>query len=343
MASVRQELVPLDARDVWEHELEGVPHAFAHTWGSCRAMQLTTGWPTYLYVWQDGPARAVCAVAERGEAGQVDVVTPYGFGGFTGVHVGQAVLDSWLQFARDRGYVCGYVGLNPELAPDACRRSPDYAEHNDVYVLELDRGLGALHAALSTNRRRQLRAFQGGGGEVLEGGERLADYFLANVDAFLEASGASASYAFDSATWAALLEMEDVFLVGVEGADGQVLAACLFGHTPYCGEYLFGISTPAGRRYSTPLIWAGAERLAQRGVPRLNLGGGVRRGDGIAEFKERFGAKRLALGALKQVYRPDLYAQLCRDAGVDPADRSGYFPPHRRPSASMASRHPHPD
>jgi hypothetical protein len=340
MASARQLLIPLDDRDAWERELEAVPHAFAHTWGSCRAMQLTTGWPTSLYVWQDGGARAVCAVAERGEAGQLDVVTPYGFGGFVGIDAGPALLADWERFARGRGYVCGYLGLNPELAPGVCRRSPDHAEHNDVYVLRLDAGLEALHDALSTNRRRQLRAFAEQGRRVLEDPDRLAAYFLADVDAFLASSGASASYAFTPATWTALLDLDDTFLLGVESDDGEVVAACLFAATPHCGEYLFGISRPEGRTFTAPLIWAAAGRMAERGVPLLNLGGGVRRGDGIAEFKERFGAERLPLGALRQVYRPEVYDRLCRDAGADPDDRTGYFPAYRRPGTRTGSRSP---
>jgi hypothetical protein len=68
-------------------------------------------------------------------------------------------------------------------------------------------------------------------------------------------------------------------------------------------------------------------------VPVLNLGGGVVPGDGIAEFKARFGTSRAPLSALAQVYQPDVFARLCADAGVDPDDRSGYFPPYRRSAA----------
>jgi hypothetical protein len=303
-------------------------------------MYMTTGWPTFLYVWQDGSSKAVCAFAERGDAPHIDVVTPYGFGGFTGVRAGPGLLDSWRQFAGDRGYVAGYLGLNPELSPDVCRQSPDYAEHNDVYILELDRGLDALRAALSRNRRRQLRAFEARGSLVRER-ERLSAYFLANVDAFLQSSGASAAYAFSQSTWRSLLDLEDVFLIGAEGPDGDVVAACLFSHTRHCGEAMFSISSPAGREYAAPLIWAGAAELTARGVQRLNLGGGVRRGDGVAEFKERFGAKRLPLGALRQVYRPAVYAELCRGAGVaDLADPAAYFPAYRRPGARSTPRTP---
>ena len=58
---------------------------------------------------------------------------------------------------------------------------------------------------------------------------------------------------------------------------------------------------------SAPLVWAGAARLPDMGVPKLNLGGGARRDDGIAEFDKRFGAMRLRLGALKQMYRPHVF------------------------------------
>ena len=46
------------------------------------------------------------------------------------------------------------------------------------------------------------------------------------------------------------------------------------------------------------------------GIPFLNLGGGVRDGDTLAEFKRRFGGLELPLKSLRQIYRPDEYAVL---------------------------------
>src|SRR4051812_23874008 len=110
----RQDLIPLADRPAWDALLSGIPPAYAHTWASCHAMHLTTGWPTYLYSWADGDARIVCPIAERGSPGQVDVVTPYGFGGFVGVGVDERAVDAWRHFAEERGYISGYVVLNPE-------------------------------------------------------------------------------------------------------------------------------------------------------------------------------------------------------------------------------------
>ncbi|MEX5721406.1 hypothetical protein [Geodermatophilus maliterrae] len=326
----RQTLIPLDDRAGWERALDGLPHAFGHTWASCRAMHLTTGWPTSLYVWEDGSSRFACAIAERGGPGTVDVVTPYGFGGFVGTGPEGGLLPQWQEFARARGYVCGYLGLNPLFVPPVCRASGDYGEHNDVHVLALDSGPDRLFARLSGNRRRQVRAFETAPARLSADRERLAEYFLAGIDDFLRSRGAGYASLLGGRTWRALLERDEVFVLGVE-EDGSLVAASVFAHTPYCGEYLFGISSPAGRAYSAVLVWAAALRLAESGVPRLNLGGGVRRGDGIAAFKERFGGERLPLGALRQVYRPAAYARLCAAAGRDPGDRTGFFPPYRAP------------
>jgi hypothetical protein len=327
----RQRLIPLSERDSWEEAVAGVPHAFAHTWAYCRAMHYTSGWPTYLYTWEDGASSVVCAVAERGTPGYVDVVTPYGFGGFVGRQVGPAVLEDWARLAQERGWVCGYLGLNPLLVPPVIRHSRDYTEHNEVHVLDLRRGPEALFGALSTNRRRQVRAFERGEARSITDADRLRTFFLGHVDQFLRSRGATPTYAFVEATYDELLEGEDVLLLGVEDRDGQVVSAALFGFTAHCGDYLFGISLPHGQRWSAVMVWMGVVELAARGIPYLNLGGGVRPGDGVAEFKERFGGAPLPLGALKQVYRPHVYAELCRQAGVEADDRSRFFPAYREP------------
>ena len=79
------------------------------------------------------------------------------------------------------------------------------------------------------------------------------------------------------------------------------------------------------------LVWWAVERLRELGIERLNLGGGMREGDEVAEFKRSFGAAQHRLASLRQVYRPAAYEDLCRQAGVDPDRRSGYFPPYRAP------------
>lgn len=334
MSAPAARLVALDDREGWWAALRDLPHAFAHTRESCHAMHLTTGWPTFLAVLEEGGNRVVCPVAERPWGEHVDAVTPYGFGGFAGRAADAAFLEEWRALARRRGWVCAYVGLNPLFAPPALLEAPQYVEHNDLYVLELDRDAGALHAALSENRRRQLRAAGPPEGWLVEDRGRLAAFFMEHVASFLAGKGAGAAYAFSRGTLEALLGLDEVLLLGA-GTGGRVEAVCVFAATPHCAEYLFGVSLPEGRTWSAALLWEGAMRLRELRIPRINLGGGVRRGDGVAEFKVRFGAARLPLGSLREVYRPELYAALCREAGADPDAPAGYFPAYRagRPAA----------
>ena len=48
----------------------------------------------------------------------------------------------------------------------------------------------------------------------------------------------------------------------------------------------------------------------------LNLGGGIRPGDGLSEFKQRLGAKLSPTLALRQVFDSSRYLAACAAAGV---------------------------
>src|SRR4028118_253375 len=104
MGRVKHTRIPLSEPAEWRNALEGIPHAFGHTWESCYAMNLTTGNPTYLYLFEDGDTRIVCPVSERLFKGQVDIVTPYGFSGFTGNKEHSDFRRHWKTFAVEQRY-----------------------------------------------------------------------------------------------------------------------------------------------------------------------------------------------------------------------------------------------
>jgi hypothetical protein len=313
------QLIPLGEPGRWAHALSALPHGHAHTWGFCRAVQLTSGLRTYLYVYEDSGARAVCPLAEREFGGTIDVVSPYGFGGFAAS--GDFPSD-WGEFARSRDWVCGYVALNPLF----CEADgfADVHVHNRLYVMDLR---GDVRGRLSENRRRQLRDWPSVAATLEHDRERLTDFLLANYADFFARRGAGGATDLSPDTMAAIAALDDVIIVGA-GTGGALESVAVFGHTPHAGDYLFNVSIPGGERHAVHLIWSAVERLRELGVPSLNLGGGVREGDDLAEFKRRFGAAELPLASLRQVYRPDLYERLCREAGVT-SDRSGWFPPYR--------------
>jgi hypothetical protein len=322
----RQELIPLEDGLRWTAALAELPHGHAHTHGFCHAVQLTSAAPTYLYRWTRDGARVVCVVAERELEGEVDVTTPYGFGGFAMSGDCTGFAAEWQELARRRGWVCGYIALNPLFADAAGLDAAEVAVQSRLYVLDLSEPREVTWGGLSENRRRQLRHFDAvAAGFELDRG-RLARFLVDEFAAFFARRGAGPATDFRDETVAAIAALDNVLLVGA--GDGELESVAAFGFTAHAGDYLFGISRPGGERHSAHLVWWGAERLRDLGVPSLNLGGGVRPGDDVAEFKRRFGATERPLASLRQVYRPDVYKRLCEDAGVSPA-RSGWFPPYR--------------
>lgn len=320
----RTRAIPLSDRAGWAAALTGVPHAVAHTWGYNAALQHSVDAPIELFVAETADNRVVCPFTMRTAGPVRDLVTPYGFSGFVG---GEAapLTAAWRRFVEERGYVCGYIGLHPLLAQPSLTESEDTFSHTSVYVLALRLPLAKLHRNLSENRRRQLRSWEAQQGLLTHDRTALTAFFVQHYHSFMCNRNAGPAYAFSEATLRALCGLENVTMVG--GLDGQeITAVALFGHTPYGAEYLFNISTPVGQQQSVALIWWGVQYLQALGVPWLNLGGGVRAGDALADFKARFGGENRPLYALKQVYRPELYAELCAAAGVHAANRDGYFP-----------------
>ena len=323
---MRRTLIGLDERERWDAALDRVPHAFWHTWTHCAAMATSSGQRTRLHVLEDADLHVVCPVAERVADGHIDLVTPYGFSGFVGTSASFALGDRWADLARADGAVCGYFVLNPILTPPEWL-ADEASSDRDVFVLDLSLGDDALFERLDVNRKRQLRRAWADGGWRTDERDRLADFFVREYPAFMRRREAAAVYALGEESLRQLCEAPGTVLVGAQRG-GRVRAVSLFGYTRHAGDFLFNVSLPGEEAYSAPLIWAGMQALRAAAVPTLNLGGGVSAGDGVERFKGRFGADRVPLRTLRQIYRPDLYADLCRRAGADPRS-TGYFPAYR--------------
>jgi hypothetical protein len=324
--------IPLESADEWREALIGIRHAFAHTWESCHAMHLTTGFPTYLYCFEDGETRIVCPISERQYAGYVDIVTPYGLSGFTGNHDCPDFPRHWKRFASDRGYVCGYIQLNPLLEKDSYVDANEVYRYHSVYVLDLTRGLDEIVARFDRGRRQQIRAISGRSSSIILDRQALTRFLLEQTSGFFRRRNASPFYQFTEATLSSLTTAENVSLIGA-GTHDVVEAVAMAAYTPYIGEAFLQVSASGGKHHAVEMVWHRLTFLKSRQIPWMSLGGGVTDGDGVALFKARFGTMKLGLGCLKQIYNPSIYAALCRQRGEDPNDLGGYFPPYHNPRA----------
>lgn len=328
IADTRHSLIGLDERERWRSALAGVPHGFGHTWESCHAFSLTTRLPTHLYVFDCPEGRLVCPLIMRRFQGEADVATPFGFSGFAGRGHYAGFDEEWRAFALREGWVCAYIGQNPLLRPGGFWAEDAFDSAQNLYWLRID-DLERLHRGLSRLRRRQLRRWRVPGWLCTDRAALLG-FVLESGDAFFRRVGAASNYFLSEETWQTLAACEQVELLGAL-RDGKVVAVTFLGWANGVADALFNISLPEGRDAATALLVEGAERLAARGVSRLNIGGGVRPGDDVERAKELFGATARPLLRLQQVFAPSRFVELCAAAGAEPSGATGFFPPYHSP------------
>lgn len=322
----RHILIPLDARDEWIDALKGISHSFAHTWDNCYAMSLTTSHKTFLYRYENDGTVIACPIAEREFQGRTDIVTPYGFSGFAGNADCPEFADEWKTFARGKGYVCGYLSINPAFENTTYFDDADASSSTSLYYIDLDRSLTDIFESLDSNRRRQIRDYKRHESSFVYEKEALTEFFIANYYGFLERHKLSKANYFSIETLKYLCSLENMFMAGTSGAEG-INAVYIFAHTPYEGLCMFNVALPEARESTPLLLWCGLKYLRSKKVTLMNLGGGSREDDSIALSKQRYGAYALPFRSLRQIYDTAAYRELCRSAGSE--HNTGYFPAYR--------------
>jgi hypothetical protein len=324
----RHELIPVGAPEAWNRALRDLPHAFQHTWEYAYAMHVSTGYPTFLFHLRDGDLRLACPLVERAVGEHVDIATPSGLSGLLAKGDWSDLAPHWDEFVRERGYVSGYIGLHPLFEPRGLTGVAP--QHNSIFVLDLALGQEELMRRLDQNRRRQLRGWEARACDLVLDRHAISDFLVEAYGPFMRRVQARAPILSETAL--ELLCHSDACIAVASRSSAGLDAAALFGVTGSTGEFLINVAAGRGRGRTVDLIWYGVSALIDKGIPLLNLGGGVTEGDSLAEAKRRYRPERLPLRSLRQVYRPAEYAGLCHDAGVS-QDTADYFPAYRSPGA----------
>jgi len=285
-----------------------------------------------LWRFDEGGDRLVCALMVRPFDEFRDIATPPGVSGFAGRGDPERLRSGWGGFTRQAWYVAGYIGLNPFFCPESWRGGAE--AYNCLYALDLRLPRERLLRQMDQNRRRELREYEELSTRMTTDRERLTRHLRETYAGFAERS-LPASLRWTPATLEAYCAARQVLLIGLDGPDG-IEAVHLYGYTPDGADLLLLAADARGKQHTAVLIWHAVERLRDLGVPLLNLGGGAHPDDPISRSKQRFGADRYPLTALREIYDPTAYALLCRRAGVDP-EAPGYFPAYRRPGSAGAS------
>ena len=321
-------LIPLESEDEWTDAMKDIKHSFAHTWDNCYAMHLTTSHKTFLYRYENGNTRIICPIAERQFEGRTDIVTPYGFSGFAGNTDCPDFPHHWKEFAKQSGYVCGYLSINPAFENNTYFDEKNAVSRTSIYYIDLERSLTDIFESLDSNRRRQIKDYRRHESSFVYDRTRLTDFFKKNYYDFLDKYKMSSANYFSIATLDYLCSLENVMMVGTERND-EINSVYIFAHTLHEGLCMFNVAHSEGRENTPLLLWCGLKYFRSKKIPVMNLGGGSNDDDSIAHSKKRYGAYGLPFKSLTQVYDQSEYDALCKSTG---ADTSGnYFPAYRNP------------
>lgn len=321
----RHTLIPLDAPGEWRDALTGIAHNFGHTWENCHAVALTTRLPTYLWHLECEGVRVVCPFFERSWQGHVDIAKPFGFSGFVGTSTCPDLARLWRDFARERGYVCGYLGLDPIFQAPGRFDASEVSQYDSVHVIDLSASDEEMWSRLSHNRQYDFRNWQGTSSRIVTARKELAPFFVEQYRPYVERKGAQSHYLFERDTLEFLCGLDNVLMAGI-GTTGEISAVMLFVHTAHMSEALLTAYLPGSPSFTGELIWFGAHALKKAGAKAMNVGGGSA---GIHEFKRSLGCIERPLHCLRQVYDADKYRRLCAAQGISDSS-GGYFPAYRQ-------------
>lgn len=320
-------IVTLDQADLWReiHEKSGVP---SHEWSFNQELR-RSGINAKLGFVQVESSQLTLVFQEREWQGYVDVATTLSIAGATTLNPDQRLLDSWRDHAISQGWVAGYLQLAPGVPTQGLR---DCMPGNRVIILDIgnDDWL-AQTSQLIVRKRKKAKA---AGVRLIADRDAVADAMVALYPATMERRGAATYNWLAPLTISGWAKSSSCVALGA-GVGNAIEAVVLFPFFGDRAEFRIGASTPAGRSLTAWLICEAIEHLRARGVRTLNLGGGVKAGDGLYHFKARFGGRPMLLHAVRQVYRPDVYEALCRDAQVEPEET--WFPAYRAARANPRS------
>lgn len=282
-------------------------------------------------------------VRQIGDGPDLDAVSPYGYPGFsvvgdpppTGVrssgriakqtaNADWAGTDGWLDpaeidFSRT-GLVSVFLRHRLDLVPLAGATERNLVQIADPALKPKSR---------PTDRRQVRRNLEAGYTVELVPGERTSAAqraaFLDLYEQTMRRAGAAPHYFFGAAYFDQLLPAERTWLAIASDPEGTTTAASIACVSDgYLHYYLSGSAdSHLGDSPMKNVLARLIELSAELELP-LNLGGGLRPGDALEEFKRGFANRTVAWRTSELICDPQRYAEL---SGT--GDAGGFFPAYR--------------
>jgi hypothetical protein len=256
--------------------------------------------------------------------GLADAVSPYGYPG--------AAVLGWAGAPPDPASIdwtgTGLVSIfiRERLGADPCLAGATTRSRVQVHEPSRDRRLRARFAEqIRRNARLGYRVEAVPGPEASD--EQLSGFRAAYTET-MKRAGAAKRYLFDRPYLAAALAYERSWLFLCHGPEGSTAAGAIVGLSDGLLHYYLG-GTAVAHLDRSPFknVVDSMVALADRLEMPLNLGGGIRPGDGLEDFKRGFANAELPFRTHEIVCDRDVYRHLA-EASLP----SEFFPAYRAPA-----------
>lgn len=271
-----------------------------------------------------------------------DIASMYGHGGplCTMRSTSSNALMEWceIEFARwraDHKVVSEFCALHPMMVKDQDRLIHADAQVREVrqtVVMRVDWADSEIIAGMRSDRRQNLEKADVDVGPSRSGLFSFAQLYYQTVERHKARDKWWFRVEYFQAHESELRDRMLAVDATTRGLARNAVSASLllFGH--HHAHYQFtGNADDVPRGANDKLIMEAARLARRAGCTWLLLGGGTTSApdDSLLQFKAGFSKHRAPARVYTRVFDADAYARLCREAGRDPLDRSGFFPAYR--------------
>lgn len=232
------------------------------------------------------------------------------------------LLETWHDYARKQGWICGYLQFDPLSSLDGVEES---RRGSAVWIHRLESDVEPL-ANASKIIHRKIRKTALAEPKVEQDRSKLADALCNLYPDSMRRAGAHPAYHYkeDSLRNWALNQQNLVIGISIQDC---IVGIVVFLINGVDADFHIGAYSPAGRASSAWLMNAALGILKQSGIRSVNLGGGIAYGDGLYQFKQKLGGIEHHHTIITQIYNRSIYSDLCSHLGGD--DSAARFPPYR--------------
>ena len=272
--------------------------------------------------------RAVMAaiVREIPGTGQVDVITPYGYGGPVGEGLA-GFYGTYGEWCAERGVVSTFVRYHPlfgNYREAGTGFHPAFSNATVGWPLDGDL-LAAMHGKHRNTVRKALKA----GVSVAASRAPELGEFIARYERTMERQEAADYYLFSPAYWAHLAALGDGLVLFDARHEAETVASALCLRGDRWLHYHLGATDDRARDLgaSNLLLYEAAVWAETEGLAEFHLGGGAGGRESLYAFKQRFSPEgRREFWTGKAVHDEAAYREL---SGGAPVDYEGFFPAYR--------------